>query len=165
MTPYGSSYPSSDPYAELEQAKQVYAQAGTMAGRARDDLARAQAIKGLALWCETGGHAFSQRDRGRQEWSVRVFDVDAGEEVTETRVCCSRCAKAGRITEDPKYLPGELVAQAPELEHRPAEPRKVADPEYTAYLEWWNRQPSGADTSILAYADYLRTQGLRDIPT
>jgi hypothetical protein len=149
-----------DPFADRTQAKSIYDQAAQMATRARTDLAAAQAIKGLALWCETGGHAFSQRDRGRQEWQVRVFDVDAGEEVTETRVCCSRCAKTGSITDKAKHLPAELVAQAPELERRPPA-RPVADPEYTAYLEWQAQQPIGAKVGL---ADYFRAMGVAAEP-
>jgi hypothetical protein len=164
--PYGApDFRANDPFSDSSQAREILAQARQLISRAEIERAKAEALKGVALWCEIGGHSFSPRDRGRQEWTARVFDDELEEMVEQTRVCCSRCSRSGSITDKPRYLPAELVAQAAELEHRPAEPRKVADPEYTAYLEWWNQQPSGADTSIVAYADYLRAKGLRDIPT
>lgn len=50
-----------------------------------------------ALWCDQGGHAFSERDPGRQRISVQVLDDD-GVEQAESRDLCSECArKAGLL--------------------------------------------------------------------
>lgn len=50
-----------------------------------------------ALWCDSGGHAFSERDPGRQRISVTALDDD-GEETIESRDFCGDCAaKAGLL--------------------------------------------------------------------
>lgn len=49
-----------------------------------------------ALWCDNGGHAFSERDPGRQRISIAVLDEDTEKERLESRDFCGECAiKAG----------------------------------------------------------------------
>lgn len=60
-----------------------------------------------ALWCDQGGHAFSERDPGRQRISVDVLNEDTEEIESETRDLCGECAReAGllspRKTRSPK---------------------------------------------------------------
>lgn len=50
-----------------------------------------------ALWCDSGGHAFSERDPGRQRITVQVLDDD-GNEQEDFREFCGECAdKAGLL--------------------------------------------------------------------
>ena len=62
-----------------------------------------------ALWCDSGGHAFSERDPGRQRISVNSLDEDTGQETSETRDFCGECAeKAGLLAKKrtrPAVLP------------------------------------------------------------
>lgn len=52
-----------------------------------------------ALWCDAGGHAFSERDLGRQRISVVVLDEATEEEKFESRDYCGDCAaKAGLLS-------------------------------------------------------------------
>lgn len=41
-----------------------------------------------ALWCDPGGHAFSERDPGRQRITVNELDPETGEDVTDFRDYC-----------------------------------------------------------------------------
>lgn len=63
----------------LVQARQVIEQQG------RSSMSQ-------ALWCDQGGHAFSERDPGRQRISVTVLD-DNGDEQQEARDLCGECAQ------------------------------------------------------------------------
>jgi hypothetical protein len=146
----------SDPFADTSQARQIYAQARELLADAERSRIRAEAVKGVALWCSAGGHAFSPRDRGRQEWAVKVFDDDAGEMVEETRVCCSRCASTRRLTDAPLYLPEETRGlEAAKPAPAAAARSGFASDEWTAYLEWSNAQSLGANTSLGAYVAHL----------
>lgn len=65
-----------------------------------------------ALWCDSGGHAFSARDPGRQVMTVRVLADDGVTEQEESRTICGACAEKagllrGRITNSlRRALPG-----------------------------------------------------------
>lgn len=75
----------------LRQASEMQARAQAMLESAeRDNMSR-------ALWCDSGGHAFSERDPGRQRITVEVLDED--ENVKEDfRQFCGECAeKAGLL--------------------------------------------------------------------
>ena len=51
-----------------------------------------------ALWCDQGGHAFSERDPGRQHVSVTVVaDDGSGQELQETRDMCGACAASSGL--------------------------------------------------------------------
>jgi len=74
---------------QLAQAEQLVRQA------------RAIAMEGKmnqALWCDSGGHAFSARDPGRQEIMINVLADDGETEVQDARTMCGQCAeKAGLL--------------------------------------------------------------------
>lgn len=70
--------------AVLEQARQVIRENG------RDGMSQ-------ALWCDQGGHAFSERDPGRQRVNVNMLDDD-GNEVEMAKDLCGECAVAIGIT-------------------------------------------------------------------
>ena len=51
-----------------------------------------------ALWCDAGGHAYSERDPGRQRVAITVLDDVTGEERQESRdFCGDHAAKAGLL--------------------------------------------------------------------
>lgn len=51
-----------------------------------------------ALWCDAGGHAYSERDPGRQRITVTVLDDETEEERQESRdFCGEHAAKAGLL--------------------------------------------------------------------
>jgi hypothetical protein len=58
-----------------------------------------------ALWCDNGGHAFSERDPGRQRISVATIDPDTEREVMESRDFCGECAESTGITRPRKTRP------------------------------------------------------------
>lgn len=51
-----------------------------------------------ALWCDNGGHAFSERDPGRQRISIAVIDEDTEQERMESRDFCGEHAVAAGLT-------------------------------------------------------------------
>jgi hypothetical protein len=81
----------------------LYSQARTMLDQVRTINAQLlqrndRSHMSQALWCDSGGHAFSERDPGRQRISVNSLDEDTGEETSETRDFCGDCAeKAGLL--------------------------------------------------------------------
>jgi hypothetical protein len=46
----------------------------------------------VALWCDQGGHAFSERDPGRQRVTVNTLDEATDREVTVAKDFCGECA-------------------------------------------------------------------------
>lgn len=58
-----------------------------------------------ALWCDHGGHAFSERDPGRRRISMAVLDEDTEQERTESRDFCGECAEKSGIAEPRKTRP------------------------------------------------------------
>jgi hypothetical protein len=103
--------------AYVRAADPVCAAGQCMIGSARGFLIQAQQVikengrnaMSVALWCDQGGHAFSERDPGRQRISVNTLD-DNEQEVTIAKDFCGDCAaKAGLTTPRktrPTLLPG-----------------------------------------------------------
>lgn len=120
--------------AEAQQARQQAAAMLARAERTRDELT------GVALWCSTGEHSFSQQDRKRATFTVESFDDD-GNPVTEKALMCGPCADKRR--EAIRNPPPQLAAV----------PAGVDRQEYTEYLEWKNHMrdqppapaPAGSD--------------------
>jgi hypothetical protein len=59
-----------------------------------------------ALWCDQGGHAFSERDPGRQRISVATLDPETDRETQITKDFRGQCATAAglnarRVTRPP----------------------------------------------------------------
>lgn len=83
-----------------------------MIGSARAFLVQAQqAIEqtsrssmSVALWCDQGGHAFSERDPGRQRIKVNTLD-DNEVEVEVTKDFCGDCAAQAGLTRPRKTRP------------------------------------------------------------
>ena len=46
----------------------------------------------VALWCDQGGHAFSERDPGRQRITVNTLDEVSDQEVQVSKDFCGDCA-------------------------------------------------------------------------
>lgn len=72
----------------------------------------AEAVKAMgkesmsaALWCDQGGHAFSERDPGRQRITVDVIDEDTEIETKVTKDFCGGCAKDAGLTTARKTRP------------------------------------------------------------
>lgn len=61
-----------------------------------------------ALWCDGGGHAFSERDPGRQRITIQVLDDD-GIEQTDFREFCGPHAEAAGLTKPRVTRPKELA--------------------------------------------------------
>ena len=78
-----------------------------------------------ALWCDQGGHAFSERDPGRQRISVQVLDDD-GVEQAESRDLCSQCAEQAGLLKKRQTRPAAAI---------PAPARPAADPARIRDLE------------------------------
>jgi len=52
-----------------------------------------------ALWCDQGGHAFSERDPGRQRITVNTLDEVTDQETQVSKDFCGECAvKSGLST-------------------------------------------------------------------
>lgn len=49
-----------------------------------------------ALWCEQGGHSFSEKDPDYQVLSISGKDKD-GKPVTESRTLCGPCASQAKV--------------------------------------------------------------------
>ena len=75
----------------LEQAQQVLRQNG------REGMS-------VALWCDQGGHAFSERDPGRQRISVSTLDDDEQETIV-AKDFCGDCANRAGLTQPRKTRP------------------------------------------------------------
>jgi hypothetical protein len=72
-----------------------------------------------ALWCDQGGHAFSERDPGRQRITVNVIDEDTEAETQLTKDLCGDCARTSGLTSKritrpaivtPPYQPPQYTA-------------------------------------------------------
>ena len=63
-----------------------------------------------ALWCDAGGHAFSERDPGRQRISVTVLDEETDSEKMETRDFCGACAEQAGLLSKRRTRPVEANA-------------------------------------------------------
>jgi hypothetical protein len=50
-----------------------------------------------AMWCDQGGHAFSERDPGRRRITMNVLDEETGREITDTRDVCGGCVTASGL--------------------------------------------------------------------
>jgi len=49
-----------------------------------------------ALWCEQGGHSFSEKDPDVQVLTITARDPETGQPVTESRTSCGECAAAAK---------------------------------------------------------------------
>jgi hypothetical protein len=76
-----------------------------------------------AMWCDQGGHAFSERDPGRQRITVAVLDDD-GAEQEETRDLCGDCAEQAGLLKKRQTRPAAAIP-APDRPH--ADPGRIRD--------------------------------------
>jgi hypothetical protein len=76
--------------------------------RARDVLESRNNMS-AALWCDQGGHAFSERDPGRQRITVNTLDEDE-REVQVAKDFCGECAANSGLTSPRKTRPTLPVA-------------------------------------------------------
>src|ERR1700679_3738964 len=58
-----------------------------------------------ALWCDQGGHAFSERDPGRQRVTVNTLDEETEREVTVAKDFCGECADRAGLNSKRKTRP------------------------------------------------------------
>ena len=58
-----------------------------------------------ALWCDQGGHAFSERDPGRQRVTVNTLDEETDREVTVAKDFCGECADRAGLNTKRKTRP------------------------------------------------------------
>ncbi len=79
-----------------------------------------------ALWCDAGGHAFSERDPGRQRIAIAVLNEDTGQEETESRDFCSECAAKAGLLAKRKTRPAAAALNGPPAPAR-ADPHKIRD--------------------------------------
>jgi hypothetical protein len=85
---------------------------GCMIGGARSLLNQARQVieqtsrssMSAALWCDQGGHAFSERDPGRQRIRVNVLD-DNEQETEVAKDFCGDCAAKAGLTQPRKTRP------------------------------------------------------------
>lgn len=74
-----------------------------------------------ALWCEEGGHAFSERDPGMKVVVISGTD-DAGAPVDESRTMCGGCAPQVNVRRTrPELAAPPSGYQVPDVAH--ADPR------------------------------------------
>lgn len=66
-----------------------------------------------ALWCDQGGHAFSERDPGRKRISMDTLDDDSGDLVKESRDFCGECAVKSGLTGARKTRPAAALTGFP----------------------------------------------------
>jgi hypothetical protein len=140
-----SAPPDVDPFDPLEQAKQIMAAAQQKLNQAERTLMQAQLVKGFALWCDQGGHAFSQRDRGRQEITAKVFLDDDTEPTEETRITCSDCAiKLGQGQTRPASPARAITGHVSVTDPAEAQ-RRGYDPAYVEWLEQQAQKPISSE--------------------
>jgi len=65
-----------------------------------------------ALWCDQGGHAFSERDPGRQRIAVSVLNEETEQEERVTKDFCGECAKSAGLTTGRRTRPQAIQASA-----------------------------------------------------
>lgn len=66
-----------------------------------------------ALWCEEGGHSFSERDPGMKVVLIEGTD-EAGAPVSESRTMCGGCAPRVSVRRTrPAAMPGQLPLPVP----------------------------------------------------
>ena len=94
-----------------------------------------------ALWCDEGQHAFSPRDKGKLELTVKGTDED-GNEITEARTACSRHL--------PKFGTQNGGSTASKVQHAKDQ---GYDPEYVAWLEQRNQIGPGASGIVQGTLD------------
>lgn len=82
----------------LRQAQEIIRQNG------RDGMS-------AALWCEQGGHAFSERDPGRQRISINTLDEEENE-VVVAKDFCGDCAADAGLTSPRKTKPAIALTAA-----------------------------------------------------
>jgi hypothetical protein len=62
-----------------------------------------------ALWCDQGGHAFSERDPGRQRLTVDVLNDETGQEESDYRDLCGECAEKSGLLKKRKTRPAAVL--------------------------------------------------------
>lgn len=85
-----------------------------------------------AMWCDAGGHAFSERDPGRQRITIGVLDEETGQEKEESRDFCGTCAERAGLLAKRRTRPAAIADLADQGATSDA-PRY--DPAYTQRLE------------------------------
>lgn len=104
-----------------------FGQAGTLLAAARTIVENGRRSNmSSALWCDQGGHAFSERDPGRQRISITVLDENE-EEKQEARDFCGDCAQAAGLLNKRRTRPAApaLAMDAPTSEPRHADPQRI----------------------------------------
>lgn len=97
--------------ADVDQAAQICRYDGCQLHRTITIMAGAtQLLTGRnhmsqALWCDQGGHAFSERDPGRQRITVNIIDEDTEDETQVSKDFCGECAKSSGLTTARKTRP------------------------------------------------------------
>jgi len=97
--------------ADVDHAHRLCRFDGCQLGRATAIISEAQTIidgrnhMSQALWCDQGGHAFSERDPGRQRITVNVIDEDTEAETQISKDFCGECAKVSGLTTARKTRP------------------------------------------------------------
>lgn len=81
----------------------------------------------VALWCDQGGHAFSERDPGRQRVGITILNDD-GQEVEEARDLCGQCASQAGLLRPRQTRPQVAAHAAPAP---PPYPSDTAPPGYS----------------------------------
>ncbi len=90
--------------ADVSQAAQKCRYDGCQFGRLASIASDAQYLltgrdhMSQALWCDQGGHAFSERDPGRQRISVNTLDSETDAEIQVTKDFCGQCATQSGLT-------------------------------------------------------------------
>lgn len=86
-----------------------------------------------AMWCDQGGHAFSEKDPGRQHLSMTIVaDDGSGRELQEARDICGQCAADSGLLAARKTRPADAPAIAPADTPPPAQPAFYPADNYTA---------------------------------
>ena len=58
-----------------------------------------------ALWCDQGGHAFSERDPGRQRITVNTLDQATEQEIQVSKDFCGDCAAKSGLSSPRRTRP------------------------------------------------------------
>jgi hypothetical protein len=94
----------------VERPSQLCLSGGCQLGTAMNLLDQAREVlesrnhMSAALWCDQGGHAFSERDTGRQRITVNTLDEDE-REVQVAKDFCGECAAKSGLTSPRKTRP------------------------------------------------------------
>lgn len=106
--------------APVEGASHVCRFDGCAIGRAGQMLETARKIieetgrgkMSQAMWCDQGGHAFSERDPGRQRISVSTLDENENE-VQVSKDFCGDCADKSGLSAPRRTRPAAAAIPAP----------------------------------------------------